>query len=180
MLAALILLACQPTTIALEDDSAVDSEAPVDSSPPEPVTDFSSYEGALHFTYDTWGDSYDCEDDFTEEGEEVDDEDDLEGLVEACPLCDHFYVGSVGSGARICDYDTHELPAEDWRGLVLDDEAGVAQVYRFDGDDGQFTAELLDGGASWDGAVVEFETTLSWYGDLKVEGTLTFEQTVTD
>ncbi len=179
MLAALILLACQPTTIATTDDSAVDSAPPVDSDPPEPQTDFSSYEGLMHWTYDTWGDSYDCEDDVEEQGEAVEDDGDLEGLLEACPLCDHFFVGSVGD-VKICDYDTHALPSEDWRGLVLDDEAGVAQVYRFDEDGGRFSEELLDGGASWDGAVVSFETELSWYGEMKVEGTLTFEQTVTD
>jgi len=169
-----LALACMPKSLEVGTDTG--SAAVDDSSEPAaPEADFSQYTSSVHWSYDTWGEDYDCEDDMVETGEAVTDEDDLEALQAACALCDHFYVANFDKEA-ICDYSTTHSVGEDYRGFVLDDDAGVAQVYRFDESDGDFEPELLDGGATWDpeAFTITFSGSLDWYGTMSYDVELAF------
>lgn len=170
----LIVLACQPKLPLVIGDSGVvdDSEAPA-----LPEADFSEYTSQVHFAIDTWPDDYDCEDDMVETGAAITDEDTLDELLEACALCDHFYVAEL-DGANICDYQTHPIPSPDYRGFVLDDDKGVAQVYRFDESEGNFTEDLLDANGSWDPEtfVITFSGSYQFLGDVTFDGELTFPE----
>ena len=170
----LLALACQPKVpLAVGGDSGVEDSDPV----AEPEPDFSQYTSQIHFAIDTWPDDYDCTDDMVETGEAVTDADELAALLEACALCDHFYVAELDS-TNICDYSTHAVPSPDYRGFVLDDDKGVAQVYRFDEDDGSFTEDLLDPNAVWDPEfwTITFTGEYRWLGDVTFEGYLQFPE----
>lgn len=169
----LLLVACEGN-VALSSDTGTDTgdtgEVVVD-----PVPDMSTYTTDLSFTYDTWGDSYDCSDESAGTAVEITEGDEYDALKDTCALCDHFYVVTLDH-TKMCDSDWLEVPQDDYRGLVLDEEAQAAQVYRFDeNDDGSMTEMLLDGSASWDGWVLTFGSTIDWLGgDMLVEGTITF------
>ncbi|HJN72612.1 MAG TPA: hypothetical protein QGF58_01645 [Myxococcota bacterium] len=148
-----------------------------DSGASAPEPDFGRYTSQVHFELDTWPDDYDCEDDMVETGTTVDDEDDLAALQDACALCDHFYVAEL-DGENICDYQTHPVPSPDYRGLVLDDDKGVAQVYRFDESDGSFSEDLLDANGTWDSEtwIVTFSGEYRFLGDVSFSGELQFPE----
>lgn len=168
------LLACEGN-IAVESDTGelIDSEMP----DPDPQPDMSTYTTEMSVNYDTWGDSYDCADETSGTAVEITEGSAYDALKETCALCDHFYVLTLDH-TKMCDSDWLELPGEDYIGMVLDAEAGAAQLYRFDEtDDGSMEEMLLDGAASWDGWVMEFGSTIDWLGgDMLIEGTITFTE----
>ncbi len=161
----LVALGCKGTVL-LDD-----TQAPVDTAPVEPEPDFSGYQADLVWTYDTWGDSYDCTDISVETAIEVPEEDERhDGLRASCPLCAHFYEVSYDN-SDVCDWI--EIPDPDFRGMVFGE--GSAQVYRFDEKDGEFSETLLDNAATWDGWTLSFNADFQVFGDLFVDSTAAFE-----
>ena len=159
-------LGCKGTFVVMDDTAE-----PVDTAPVEPEPDFGRYEGQLAWTYDTWGDSYDCADASVETAVEIAVEDArYEGLTAACPLCAHFYEVTYDN-AEVCGWI--EIPNPDFRGMVFGE--GSAQVYRFDEDDGDYQETLLDNAAAWDGWTLSFSTDFQVFGDLFVDSAATFE-----
>lgn len=163
----LTLFACNKGTVLLDDTAIQDTEAPV-----EPEPDFSSYEATLDWTYDTWGDSYDCTDATVEFGTEIVEGDEAwDALNAACPLCGHFYDVTYDR-AELCGWI--DIPDPDYRGMVFGESS--AQVYRFDERDGAFTEDLLDNAATWDGWTLGFTANVSYLGDLNVVATTTYAE----
>lgn len=174
----LLLFACEGNIAVTPETDTGETNTDSGEVIEDPAPDMASYTSALSFTYDTWGEDYDCSDDAEGSGEEVVEGDAAyDALRDACALCDRFYVVTLDH-TKMCDSDWLEVPQGDYRGLVLDEERGAAQVYRFDeSDSGDMTEMLLDGSATWDGWVLEFGSTIDWLGgDMLVEGTITFEE----
>ncbi|MCK6522310.1 hypothetical protein L6R49_12815 [Myxococcota bacterium] len=147
-----------------------DTSPPEDTTPPEPVPDTSRYTGELIFSYDHW--SSDCAGDTVIEEATAVSEDDAAAMKAACPSCTLFYEIKLDK-AEVCSWINVE--ENDYRGLALGD--GWAFVYRFNEDKGDFTAELLDSTATFDGWTVKFDTTFDYWGvDVQVVGAYTFPE----
>lgn len=153
-----------------DDTSGEDTSPPEDTTPPEPVPDTSRYTGELVFSYDSWGG---CNGDsaVVEEAVAV-SEDTAAAMKAACPSCSHFYEVTLDKN-QVCSWINIE--ENDYRGLSLGD--GWAFVYRFTEDNGEFSAELLDSTATYDGWTVNFDTTFEYFTvDVQVVGTYTFPE----
>ena len=190
-LLALSLFACKPGTVSNDDDtgtsgadtgggddtsgggddtSGEDTSPPEDTTPPEPVPDTSRYTGELVFSYDSWGG---CNGDsaVVEEAVAV-SEDTAAAMKAACPSCSHFYEVTLDKN-QVCSWINIE--ENDYRGLSLGD--GWAFVYRFTEDKGEFSAELLDSTATYDGWTVNFDSTFDYWGvEVQVVGAYTFPE----
>ena len=152
-------------TPAADDDTAGDSEQPVGP-------DMSRYQADLVWTYDTWGDSYDCVDKSRESAEEITTgHESYAGLRTACPECDHFYAVSYDNDV-LCDWI--EIPNPDYRGIALGSDD--ARVYRFDSSGSSFEVMTLTEAAAWDGRSLEFEAEFPAFADLFVEFDATFQE----
>jgi hypothetical protein len=164
----LTLFACRGGTLTIDDTATDDTGDVVE----EPVPDFSAYEAQLEWTYDTWGDSYDCTDSTVEYATEITlEDDDYDALKDACPLCSNLYEITYDR-AELCEWI--DIPDPDFRGLVFGE--GSAQVYRFDQRDEGFSEDLLDNAATWDGWTLTFSADVSYFGELNVVGTTTFPE----
>ena len=153
-----------------DDTSGGDTSPPEDTTPPEPVPDTSRYTGELVFSYDSWGG---CNGDsaVVEEAVAV-SEDTAAAMKAACPSCSHFYEVTLDK-SQVCNWINIE--ANDYRGLSLGD--GWAFVYRFTEDNGEFSAELLDSTATYDGWTVNFDSTFDYWGvEVQVVGAYTFPE----
>ena len=153
-----------------DDTSGGDTSPPEDTTPPEPVPDTSRYTGELVFSYDSWGG---CKGDSTvvEEAVAV-SEDTAAAMKAACPSCSHFYEVTLDKN-QVCSWINIE--ENDYRGLSLGD--GWAFVYRFTEDNGEFSAELLDSTATYDGWTVSFDSTFDYWGvEVQVVGAYTFPE----
>lgn len=153
-----------------DDTSGEDTSPPEDTTPPEPVPDTSRYAGELVFSYDHW--SGDCAGDTVVEEAVAVSEDTAAAMKAACPSCSHFYEVTLDK-SQVCSWINIE--ANDYRGLSLGD--GWAFVYRFTEDNGEFSAELLDSTATYDGWTVSFDTSFAYWGvDVQVAGAYTFPE----
>ena len=153
-----------------DDTSGEDTSPPEDTTPPEPVPDTSRYTGELVFSYDSWGG---CNGDsaVVEEAVAV-SEDTAAAMKAACPSCSHFYEVTLDKN-QVCSWINIE--ENDYRGLSLGD--GWAFVYRFTEDNGEFSAELLDSTATYDGWTVNFDSTFDYWGvEVQVVGAYTFPE----
>ena len=166
----LLILACTGNSIDLKDTEVADTAPPEDTSP---QPDMSQYTSTLDVTFDTWGDSYDCTDVVDEDGDLIEDEDDLEALSAACPLCTHFYE-AVPERTQLCESEYLTLPDSSIRGFVFGE--GAAAVYTFDErDSGDYEAELMDNAATWDGWTLNYSGETSGWAGVEIEAELTFE-----
>jgi hypothetical protein len=153
-----------------DDTGGDDTSPPEDTTPPEPVPDLSRYTGELTFSYEVWGTG--CEGDVVVEEAVAVSEDAAAAMKVACPSCSHFYEAKLDKN-QVCSWINIE--ENDYRGLSLGD--GWAFVYRFTEDNGEFTAELLDSTAAYDGWTVTFDTTFDYWGvDVEVVGAYTFPE----
>ena len=153
-----------------DDTSGEDTSPPEDTTPPEPGPDTSRYTGELVFSYDSWGG---CNGDsaVVEEAVAV-SEDTAAAMKAACPSCSHFYEVTLDKN-QVCSWINIE--ENDYRGLSLGD--GWAFVYRFTEDNGEYTAELLDSTATYDGWTVNFDTSFDyWCVEVQVVGAYTFPE----
>ena len=153
-----------------DDTSGEDTSPPEDTTPPEPVPDTSRYTGELLFSYDVWGTG--CEGDAVVEEAVAVSEDTAAAMKAACPSCSHFYEVTLDKN-QVCSWINIE--ENDYRGLSLGD--GWAFVYRFTEDNGEFSAELLDSTATYDGWTVNFDSTFDYWGvEVQVVGAYTFPE----
>lgn len=153
-----------------DDTSGEDTSPPEDTTPPEPVPDTSRYTGELVFSYDSWGG---CNGDsaVVEEAVAV-SEDTAAAMKAACPSCSHFYEVTLDK-SQVCSWINIE--ENDYRGLSLGD--GWAFVYRFTEDNGEFSAELLDSTATYDGWTVNFDSSFDYWGvEVQIVGAYTFPE----
>lgn len=169
------LLACSGGTVAVETDTG--DTADTGEPEPDPVPDNSRYTVEMTWVFDSVVDSWDCTDTSVETGVPVTDQLTLEGMAEACPLCDYFYIATQDS--EPCDGNLN-VPDPDYRGVVLGETA--AQLYRMESNDGDYEATVLDQAASFDGwtlsfTAVPFEV---WGSDLTVTGTWEFPELVVE
>lgn len=175
-----LLLACTPTLV-VSDDTAETQDTQEQEA--EPVPDYRSYTGDLHWKWDSsWGGDG-CEGDTVETAVPIEDEEILAALRDSCGLCDAFYVATQDK-EEMCDSGWYALPDEDYRGIVLDEDKGIAVIYRFEYSSwrDEWSESLVDGSASFDGWSVTFESDPigSWGSSLVVTGTLNFPELETD
>lgn len=157
-------------TGAADDTSGGDTSPPEDTTPPEPVPDTSRYSGELVFSYDHW--SSDCAGDTVLEEAVAVSESDAAAMKAACPSCSLFYEVKLDKN-EVCSWINIE--ENDYRGLALGD--GWAFVYRFTEDKGEFSAELIDSTATFDGWTVSFDTSFDYWGvDVQLVGDYTFPE----
>ena len=151
--------------------TTTDSEnsQPEDSGSPG-GPDFSTWLGARTFSYDTYGDVYDCE------GDEIGETGSLiEGTLAAsmsaaCVSCDLFYE-LIPAKETACGWINITSPT--WRGLVLGDT--WAQIYSIQMDGGQVEAvELLDQEAAYDGHTISYAYQIDYGVTLDITGWVTF------
>jgi hypothetical protein len=168
------------TVSASDTAAATDSGAVGDSGgdtgtakePQEPLPDLSVWQADLTFSYDTWGDSYDCVGDtITESGSAIESGSTYDDMVELCPSCTVFYETSFDT-TTVCDWI--ELPEGDLRGVSFGDT--WAAVYRFDETDSGLTMDLMDSNAPFDGWAFEFEYVFSYWVDVDVVGVVTYPE----
>lgn len=162
------------TAAATDSGAASDSGAGADTAaePQEPVPDLSVWQADLTFSYDTWGDAYDCAGDLvTESGSAIESGSTYDAMVELCPSCTSFYETTFDATV-VCDWI--ELPEGDLRGVALGDT--WAAVYRFDETDSGLTMDLMDSNAPFDGWSFEFEYVFSYWVDVDVVGVVTYPE----
>ena len=185
-IAALALSACSPVVTGkriggdtgADDTDGIDvdtdgSDATDGTTEPEPVADFSVWNGERSFTIDFRGDDYDCDGDTAaEEGNALTSGGNYSALSDACGDCDHIYEVEVQQD-EVCGYI--ELATDIFLGLSVDGDS--ATVYRFYEDRGDVVAVELDDNASFDGFTVRYEYVVEYYGeDLVIEGEATFPE----
>lgn len=199
MVLSLLLAACSPATIVLDDavpgegdtDGAADTASADDTGaedtgagdtggedtaePPEPVTDFSHWTGSRRYFYDysEWG--YECDETVAETGTLVPEGSrELDALQDACPDCELFYEVSPQADSA-CDGAVRL--GTTWRGVVLSDRGAVVSLYTES--DGRLYGYAEDGDASFDGSEIVFAYDLDyndWFA-IEVTGTMTFPVT---
>lgn len=146
-----------------------DTSPPEDTTPPEPVADTSRYSGELVFSYDSWGG---CGGDTVVEEAVAVSESTAAAMKAACPSCSHFYEVTLDK-SQVCSWINIE--DKDYRGLSLGD--GWAFVYRFTEDKGEFSADLLDSTATYDGWTVNFDSSFDYWGvEVQIVGAYTFPE----
>ena len=153
-------------------DSGSDSGADSGTEPQEPLPDLSVWQADLTFSYDTWGDTYDCAGDtITESGSAIESGSTYDDMVALCPSCTAFYQTSFET-TTVCDWI--DLPEGDMRGVALGDT--WAAVYRFDETDSGLTMDLMDSNAPFDGWSFQFDYTFSYWVDVDVVGVVTYPE----
>jgi hypothetical protein len=153
------------------DDSG-DTGGDTAEAPAVPTPDWGVWQAELRFSYDTWGDAYDCAGDtMAETGEALTSGATFEEMAALCPSCTLFYETAF-ERTTVCDWI--DLPEGDLRGVSLGED--WAAVYRFDQTDAGLTMELMDSNAAFDGWSFTFEYTFSYWVDVDVVGVVTWPE----
>ncbi|HND28503.1 MAG TPA: hypothetical protein PLA94_00840 [Myxococcota bacterium] len=155
------------------DDSGgtADDSGPVDTSPPEPETDFSTWTGTRRFTYSDFG--LNCDETVNESGSQLLAGDDFyDALAADCTTCTLFFVVQPETDT-VCSVIGLGTT---YRAVFLSDAGAVVNVYTGDSD-GSVSQIGSDTSGSFDGEDLAFTYTFSYYGaQIGVEGLMTFPQ----
>lgn len=146
------------------------------TTPTDPVTDFSTWNGSRTFLYDysEYNSDWYCEDTVAETGSAlVAGETAYDLLQAACGVCEWFYMVAPESDTA-CDWI--ELGTT-YRAVVLGDSSAAVYFYRES--DGQMELYAQDTSASFDGSnmAYDYETQAYYYYipiDVSVTGAVTF------